>query len=51
MHVHHPPQNKGDSYHVVALTSTTLGSLELVSHSQGNGCVSYSTLLKADNTS
>lgn len=27
MHVHHPPQNKGDSYHVVALTSSTLGSL------------------------
>lgn len=51
MHVHHPPQNKGDSYHVVALTSTTLGSLELVSQSQGNGFVPYSTLLKADNTS
>ncbi|XP_004489382.1 uncharacterized protein At5g39865 [Cicer arietinum] len=32
MHVHHPPQTKGDSYHVVALTSTTLGSLEIVSH-------------------
>lgn len=29
MHVHHPPQNKGDSYHVVALTSTTLGSIKL----------------------
>ncbi|KAJ0099582.1 hypothetical protein Patl1_22161 [Pistacia atlantica] len=29
MHVHHPPQGKGDSYHVVALTSTTLGSLKL----------------------
>lgn len=29
MHVHHPPQSKGDSYHVVALTSTTLGSLKL----------------------
>ncbi|KAJ0043143.1 hypothetical protein Pint_19259 [Pistacia integerrima] len=28
-HVHHPPQGKGDSYHVVALTSTTLGSLKL----------------------
>ncbi|KDP45503.1 hypothetical protein JCGZ_09752 [Jatropha curcas] len=27
MHVVHPPQKKGDSYHVVALTSTTLGSL------------------------
>ncbi|XP_050381508.1 uncharacterized protein At5g39865 [Argentina anserina] len=27
MHVHHPPQNRGDSYHVVALTSSTLGSL------------------------
>ncbi|KAK9271942.1 hypothetical protein L1049_002309 [Liquidambar formosana] len=31
MHVHHPPQQKGDSYHVVALTSTTLGSLKLES--------------------
>ncbi|KAK4272011.1 hypothetical protein QN277_020620 [Acacia crassicarpa] len=29
MHVHHPPQKEGDSYHVVALTSTTLGSLKL----------------------
>ncbi|KAL6287891.1 hypothetical protein ACE6H2_012281 [Prunus campanulata] len=28
MHVHHPPQTKGDSYHVVALTSSTLGSLK-----------------------
>ncbi|KAL5152974.1 Uncharacterized protein HKD37_19G052598 [Glycine soja] len=28
VHVHHPPQTKGDSYHVVALTSTTLGSLD-----------------------
>ncbi|XP_031479032.1 uncharacterized protein At3g28850-like [Nymphaea colorata] len=27
--VHHPPQRKGDSYHVVALTSTTYGSLVL----------------------
>ncbi|CAN6444034.1 unnamed protein product [Victoria cruziana] len=27
--VHHPPQRKGDSYHVVALTSTTYGSLIL----------------------
>ncbi|XP_028780460.1 uncharacterized protein At3g28850-like [Neltuma alba] len=29
MHVHHPPQKEGDSHHVVALTSTTLGSLKL----------------------
>ncbi|KAI3722393.1 hypothetical protein L2E82_33431 [Cichorium intybus] len=29
MHVHHPPQSDGDSYHVVALKSTTLGSLQL----------------------
>ncbi|KAI3748039.1 hypothetical protein L6452_10856 [Arctium lappa] len=29
MHVHHPPQTDGDSYHVVALTSTTLGYLQL----------------------
>lgn len=29
MHVHHPPQTKGDSYHLVALTSSTLGSLKL----------------------
>jgi len=38
VHVHHPPQSKGDSYHVVALTSTTLGSLDqvpLINH--GNG--------------
>lgn len=38
MHVHHPPQSKGDSYHVVALTSTTLGSLDLnVTHNHVNG--------------
>ncbi|XP_044467359.1 uncharacterized protein At3g28850-like [Mangifera indica] len=29
MHVRHPAQGKGDSHHVVALTSTTLGSLKL----------------------
>lgn len=29
MHVHHPPQKSGDSYHVVSLTSSTLGSLKL----------------------
>lgn len=29
MHVHHPPEREGDSYHVVALTSSTLGSLKL----------------------
>ncbi|CAK8533551.1 unnamed protein product [Lathyrus sativus] len=49
MHVHHPPQSKGDSYHLVALTSTTLGSLELVSHSQSNGYVPTSGPLHADN--
>lgn len=48
MHVHHPPQSKGDSYHLVALTSTTLGSLELVSHSQSNGFVPNSGPLHAD---
>ncbi|XP_038902992.1 uncharacterized protein At3g28850-like [Benincasa hispida] len=39
MQVHHPPQAKGDSYHVVALTSSTLGSLELGinGHSGGGG--------------
>lgn len=29
MHIHHPPERKGDSYHVVALTSTTLGSMTI----------------------
>ncbi|KAK1383655.1 Glutaredoxin domain-containing protein [Heracleum sosnowskyi] len=28
MHVHHLPQSESDTYHVVALTSTTLGSLK-----------------------
>ncbi|XP_022934172.1 uncharacterized protein At3g28850-like isoform X2 [Cucurbita moschata] len=37
MQVHHPPQAKGDSYHVVALTSSTLGSLELGSGGGGGG--------------
>lgn len=32
MHVHHPPQKTGDSYHLVALTSSTLGSLKLDPH-------------------
>ncbi|XP_014497138.1 uncharacterized protein At3g28850 [Vigna radiata var. radiata] len=42
MHVHHPPQEQGDSYHVVALTSTTLGTLKLNSpaptHSFAGNC-------------
>ncbi|KAL8193493.1 hypothetical protein R6Q57_026628 [Mikania cordata] len=29
MHVHHPPQTDDDSYHVVALKSSTLGYLQL----------------------
>ncbi|KAL8160953.1 hypothetical protein V2J09_012442 [Rumex salicifolius] len=29
LHVHHPPSMEGDSYHVVALSSTTIGSLRL----------------------
>ncbi|KAK8710179.1 hypothetical protein V6N13_145518 [Hibiscus sabdariffa] len=36
MHVHHPAQHKGDSYHVVALTSTTLGNLKVESNHQSN---------------
>ncbi|GMI99216.1 hypothetical protein like AT5G39865 [Hibiscus trionum] len=36
MHVHHPAQHKGDSYHVVALTSTTLGNLKVESNHQNN---------------
>ncbi|KAF5749007.1 hypothetical protein HS088_TW04G00968 [Tripterygium wilfordii] len=38
MHVHHPPEKRGDSYHIVALTSTTLGSLKLDQSNQ-NGPV------------
>ncbi|XP_022933408.1 uncharacterized protein At3g28850-like [Cucurbita moschata] len=37
MQVHHPPQTNGDSYHVVALTSSTLGSLELGINRDGGG--------------
>lgn len=29
LHVHHPPQDEDDSYHVVALKSSTLGYLQL----------------------
>ncbi|XP_028806450.1 uncharacterized protein At3g28850-like [Neltuma alba] len=29
MHVHHPPQSKDDSHHLVGLTSSTFGSLKL----------------------
>ncbi|KAJ6753161.1 GLUTAREDOXIN DOMAIN-CONTAINING CYSTEINE-RICH PROTEIN CG12206-RELATED [Salix koriyanagi] len=40
MRVVHPPQQKGDSYHVVALTSTTLGTLALDSANQNqNGTI------------
>ncbi|KAM2525460.1 uncharacterized protein At5g39865 [Malus sylvestris] len=39
MHVHHPPQTKGDSNHVVALTSSTLGSLNRPENRViANGC-------------
>ncbi|GFY84933.1 glutaredoxin family protein [Actinidia rufa] len=34
MHVYHPPEREGDTYHVVSLTSTTLGSLNLNSIQQ-----------------
>ncbi|XP_071723134.1 uncharacterized protein At5g39865-like [Rutidosis leptorrhynchoides] len=36
MHVHHPAQAKSDSYHVVALTSSTLGSMKLDSSNPSN---------------
>lgn len=36
MHVHHPPQSDEDSYHVVALTSTTLGTLKPLNSSSSN---------------
>ncbi|KAG2714341.1 hypothetical protein I3760_03G022100 [Carya illinoinensis] len=36
MHIHHPPQSQGDSYHVVALTSSTLGSIKLEPSTQIN---------------
>ncbi|CAL5191219.1 unnamed protein product [Lathyrus oleraceus] len=43
MHVHHPPQSEGDdSYHVVALRSTTLGNLKLNSPSSFNGDFRFS---------
>ncbi|GAB4831636.1 hypothetical protein Ancab_005647 [Ancistrocladus abbreviatus] len=35
-HVHYPPEKKGDSYHVVALTSSTLGSLKVDSSPNGS---------------
>ncbi|KAJ1404186.1 Thioredoxin-like superfamily [Sesbania bispinosa] len=31
--VHHPPTKKGDTHHLVSLTSTTYGSLLLIDHS------------------
>ncbi|KAF3450115.1 hypothetical protein FNV43_RR06195 [Rhamnella rubrinervis] len=36
MHIHHHPQSKGDTYHAVALTSSTLGSLKLDSANQND---------------
>ncbi|XP_019442645.1 PREDICTED: uncharacterized protein At3g28850-like isoform X2 [Lupinus angustifolius] len=43
MHVLHPPQTKEDNYNVVALKSTTLGSLDEVSHQNydSNGCIKF----------
>ncbi|XVE68094.1 hypothetical protein DITRI_Ditri09bG0041900 [Diplodiscus trichospermus] len=37
MHVHHAAEHKGDSYHVVALTSTTMGTLKLEGNHQNSG--------------
>ncbi|EEF45038.1 electron transporter, putative [Ricinus communis] len=45
MHVVHPPQQKGDSYHVVALTSTTLGSLPLDSTSNCKDSININTAI------
>ncbi|XP_050224130.1 uncharacterized protein At5g39865-like [Mercurialis annua] len=45
MHVVHPPQQKGDSYHVVALTSTTLGSLPLNSAANFKDHISINTAI------
>ncbi|KAL1205420.1 hypothetical protein V5N11_011319 [Cardamine amara subsp. amara] len=36
MHVHHPAQHTGDSYHTVALTSSTIGSLNLCDSSSSS---------------
>lgn len=36
MHVHHPAQTEGESYHVVALTSTTLGTLKQINSPVSN---------------
>ncbi|KAJ0704282.1 putative glutaredoxin, Thioredoxin-like superfamily [Helianthus annuus] len=38
MHVHHPPQTEGDSYHLVALKSSTLGYLQLDPSNSNNSC-------------
>ncbi|KAK7316361.1 hypothetical protein VNO77_35342 [Canavalia gladiata] len=48
VHVHHPPQSKGDSYHVVALTSTTLGSLDQVSHNSNGLRFSNGKVIDSD---
>lgn len=34
--VHHPPTRKGDTHHLVSLTSTTYGSLLLIDHSHNH---------------
>ncbi|KAI4351615.1 hypothetical protein L6164_005959 [Bauhinia variegata] len=41
IHAHHPPQEEGNSYHVVALTSTTLGSLRLDSKFDSPVSIAY----------
>ncbi|KAJ4823926.1 hypothetical protein Tsubulata_009760 [Turnera subulata] len=52
MHVVHPPQKKGDTCHLVALQSTTLGSLALdpsiQNHHQKNGAIDVATKRDAD---
>ncbi|GMI86937.1 hypothetical protein like AT5G39865 [Hibiscus trionum] len=49
MHVHHPAQHQGDSYHFVALTSTTLGTLKLEdSHHNNGGNLENSSKINGD---
>lgn len=48
MHVHHQPQGRGDSYHVVALTSSTLGSLNLDSSDQSHHTADIKTVVDGD---
>ncbi|CAL0322934.1 unnamed protein product [Lupinus luteus] len=48
--VHHPPTKKGDTHHLVSLTSTTYGSLLLIDQKEPNFTKTSSNIAKQNQT-